>query len=598
MTLSAQANPVGSLSWPNVQVAFVLETTPFDGVYDFDSGDVSDSCNWAPYLCEESNGACYFVSHAQLIANAIQAANPHSQVSFAMVDYFATLDNFDDGDGAEYHVDLPSFVTAGAFGSAVANAVPLTWGSSGTTLTGDCTYPDSDLSDNFLHSSSITALYGSITGSGLNWSAGTHHVIVWIGSTAPRDPAYTEDYCVSIFDSATAACYSPGCEPSYPFPGGLPSPNCEGWVRSLNGNGNDSIAALARTSPSCTNSVGGRCTLDMIDLYNGVTDPWSGAWPSGRSGGGPGGPLVEQNVARILLSACDLSAATGGTWNGPSFFTCPNGQTGSMQFSGFDSTTPADLTNPTLYAALRTIGFGPMPSGLVIGGGPAPMFQFVPYGNVRPAPVAVGGPQFESVCRLASGASWSGSGICPAVPQSMGAADAGQLGWNWSLDPSLNGMTVGDSWSVSFNVVANGPPYATIPIDVCSGYGCALAGSAPVGGGYTSAHFTVGGSAMAWVESFPVATLSVEYARQDAPPGSSAPAAPNSPGAGGGTSAVPSAVGALAVSAFNSPSGFIAQVIGAGVITAGFTRIAIRKPNQPIALRVRAPRPRGSKFEE
>src|SRR5262249_36912209 len=141
--------------------------------------------------CEESNGVPFFMANAGAIANAIAAANPHTTVSFAMVDYFATLYDWDDGDGAEYHVDVPQFVAAKDFGAAEASSF------NSLVMRNSYTYGDSDFSDNFLHSSSITALFGTIIGSGLDWSNDTHHVIVWMGSSAPRDPSYTQNYCVS-----------------------------------------------------------------------------------------------------------------------------------------------------------------------------------------------------------------------------------------------------------------------------------------------------------------------------------------------------------------------------------------------------------------
>ncbi|MCI4318345.1 MAG: hypothetical protein L3J96_07380, partial [Thermoplasmata archaeon] len=68
-----------SPDWANVQVAFVLDTTPFMGVLDTTKGNVS----------EESNGVPVLVHNATEIANAIQSAHPHSNVSFALVDYFS-----------------------------------------------------------------------------------------------------------------------------------------------------------------------------------------------------------------------------------------------------------------------------------------------------------------------------------------------------------------------------------------------------------------------------------------------------------------------------------------------------------------------------
>ncbi len=150
VTLSADADSSGHLAWPNVQVAFVIETTLYDGVYDPTPDDPgSDPCAaiTGTTACEESNGVPFFVAHAQDIANAISEANPHSHVSFAMVDYFATKDKFDDGDGSEYHVDIQQFVPSQDFGSAVTSTFQA------EVLGGGYVYPDSDFSDNILHSS-------------------------------------------------------------------------------------------------------------------------------------------------------------------------------------------------------------------------------------------------------------------------------------------------------------------------------------------------------------------------------------------------------------------------------------------------------------
>ena len=118
VTLTASAPQTSFESWPNVDVVFVIETAVYDGVYDPTAGDPgNDQCaqSDAPAgpACEESNGVPFFVADAQQIANAIQDANPHSAVKFALVDYFATKDQWDDGDGAEYHVDIGTFIPAG-----------------------------------------------------------------------------------------------------------------------------------------------------------------------------------------------------------------------------------------------------------------------------------------------------------------------------------------------------------------------------------------------------------------------------------------------------------------------------------------------------
>jgi hypothetical protein len=350
-----------------VQIVFVRETTSYDGVLGTDRSDNLDVCAQqsptAP-ACEESNGVPFFVANSQAIANAIQASNPHSAVSFALVDYYdARGEPWDDADGPEYNVDIGQFVPAGQFGSLVISTFQQ------SVMNGLWYSWDQDLDNNFLDSSSITALYGAIVGSQLDWSNNTHHVVVWMGSSAPRDPSYPENYCVSpsqynSWGPASLPCLSQSCEPSYLFASG-PSPECEGWVRSLDGKPNDSIAALARTAPACVHSIGGVCTVDTIDLWTTPTDPYSEGWPAAsqftKLGGGPGGTTVIANVANVISAGCDLAIATGGTWSGPQFASCPNGAAGNLQYYPFGSSiiTP-NTDNTTLFKAFLGIDFEPI----------------------------------------------------------------------------------------------------------------------------------------------------------------------------------------------------------------------------------------------
>jgi hypothetical protein len=349
-----------STAVPPVEVAFVVETGLYDGVYSpgtsFDSG--YDPCAGADPAnapaCEESNGVPFFVANAQSITDTIQQAHPESAVTFAMVDYFATNDSDDDHDGLSYHVDIPRFVPPDLFGHDVVSTFQA------KQLQGGWTMNDSDFSDNILDSSVITALYGTIDGSGLNWSLAARHIIVWMGDMAPRDPSYIQDYTVSPSDHDVGT--SSGCEPAYDF-GGFLSPRCEGWVRAQDGNASDSIAQLARTAPNCAHAIGGECTIDMIDLYSTPTDPYSRGWPCNATlrevGGCPGGSEVLNDTERVLQAGCDLANATGGTWDGPNYFGCPNGHEGQLQpvFVG-SSTTQPNLQNPSLLQSFGSVGFG------------------------------------------------------------------------------------------------------------------------------------------------------------------------------------------------------------------------------------------------
>jgi hypothetical protein len=596
VTLTAAAPNTGLATWPSVQVAFVVETTLYDGVYDPGAGDSGhDQCaQRGSTACEESNGVPFFIAHAQQIANAIAQANPHSNVSFALVDYFATLDGHDDGDGSEYHVDIPQFITAGSFGGQVQSSFQA------EVLGGGYIYGDSDFSDNMLHSSVITAMFGTIIGSGLDWSPDTHHVIVWMGSTAPRDPNYIENYAVSPADADYG--YSATCEPSYSF-GSITEPNCEGWVRSQDGNATHSIAGLAKSSPTCTDSIGGVCTVDAIDLYTTTTDPTSPGWPctggmSGqiyKEGGCPNGNAVRTNVAHVLLAGCDIAAATGGTWDGPDFFACPSGQYGHLQpsFVGPNAYSP-NLNNPSLFAAFRGVGFGPVIGTQVANGTGHPIFQFVPYGAI-----ALVGNQTGSIhatCLLPSGQPFK---TCDKTPQVLNISGHLGLGWNWSTNPKTNQMYLGDIWTVSFLVYATGPPLATVPVDACKTAFCAAGGSKPVANEYTWATYIPSSNNTVVTQSFPLAQVDVEGLPGVPPPVAPPPAPPPVPPpfAIPAPTAVP-VLTALGISAQVGVASISLQAIGAGFLGAGFIRMATR--NKPIANPVLAGKQKkgGSMFDQ
>jgi hypothetical protein len=579
VTLSAYAGGSGTLAWPRVQVAFVIETTDYDGVYDPTAGDAgADTCagSGTMTLCEESNGVPFFVANAQSIANAISEANPHSQVQFALVDYFATLTNFDDGDGDEYHVDIQQFVPASQFGSSVVSTFQA------EVLGGGYVYSDSDESDNQLHSSVITALYGTIIGSGLDWDEGTHHVIVWMGSTAPRDPNYLEDYAVSAADDGEFcgnSCESSPCEPSYTFLDGT-SPNCEGWIHSQDGNVNDSIAELTKTSPTCTDSVGGECTVDMIDLWTTPTDPLSKGWPTGRTNGGPGGSAVVTNVEHVLLAGCDMAGATGGTWDGPAFFTCPDGSQGTLQYVPHGPWDKPNLQNPTLLEAFREVGFGPVLETQVASGGGKPIFSFVPFGNIALAPTT--SLDVTQQC-VRHGLDLKTCGL----PQLINFGGLHYIGWNWSQNKSANVMYIGDSWTASFNVVATGGPFRTVPVDACTTPVCHAGGSTAVNGIYTWASYVPSSNTSIATESFPLATVNVELTAGLGPGIGAPPPPPPVPPpfaiAAPAPLPVPQQIG---VGNNVGVANLSIQAASAGFLGAGFVRVQMK--NKPIAMRVAA----------
>jgi hypothetical protein len=593
VTLTATAPPQPA-SWPDVQIAFVLETTAYDGIFPGSLGDGTyglDPCGaTGGPLCEESNGIPFFIANAQAIAYGIQAANPHSHVSFALVDYYDAWGSaWDDQDGPEYNVDIGQFVPPAEFGADVVNTFQA------NNLAGQWYNWDQDLDNNFLHSSTITALYGAIIGSDLDWRANTHHVIVWLGSTAPRDPSYAQNYCVSPSSwnvwGQPPNCYNEVCEPSYTFAQGT-SPSCEGWIRSQDGNQTHSIAALARTSPTCTDSVGGVCTIDAIDYWTTPTDPYSQGWPTqfANIGGGPGGRLVDENTQRVLEAGCDIAAATGGTWDGPTYFTCPNGQAGSLTYVPHGPINQPDTNNPTLLEAITTIGFGPTATQQVAAGSHQPLFTFVPFGSIRVS----ANPEWRTACLTPSGPRPD----CPVVPVHTTVDGYDVYSWNWSSNATRNVLYVGDVWTASFNVEATGPPYALVPVDACTTISCRAGGSGAEAGLFTNAVYVPASNETVVTESFPLAQELVIYALPAGPPASVPPPAPPAPP----PFAIPIAplTPVLQSIGIGNPVGLAnisLQATAAGFLAAGFLRVGMK--NRPIALRVAAKAgPLVSKFDK
>lgn len=511
VTLTASASTQALVTWPDVQVVFVIEYTPLDGVYNpYDHkgiqnyqcpGDTTGS--GAP--CEESNGVPFFIVNAGEVASGIQALNPHSRVTFGMVDYYATNDEWDLDGGSEYHVDIGSFLPAGQFGPAVRATFQ------SEVLDGGWTYGFWGFGNNFLHSSSITALFGTLTGQELAWQNNTHHVVIWMGSSAPRDPNYLENYCVSPSLVAhwgwNSACDSSTCEPSYQFQNET-SPGCEGWVRSQNGAAADNIASLAHDSEVCRSSLGGSCPIDMIDLFDTATDPLSKDWAAGdssASGSGVGGAQVQLDVAHILDAGCDMAQATGGSWDGPSWWTCADGTQGSLQYVAHGPFDDPATNNPSLLNAFRTASFGPYYETEIARGGARPMFTFVPFGAIRPA------PPNELEASAACVRSLVALPTCQSTPTVLTEGGLSILGWNFSTVPALNEMLAGDEWMASFNVVATGPPYATVPIDACILPTCFAVGSGPVDAQfYTQAYYFPATYGTAIAPSFPATTVTVQ----------------------------------------------------------------------------------------
>jgi hypothetical protein len=571
VVLQAQAGVKGQIEWPAVQVAFLLEMTPYDGVYDPSAVEPgADPCGDAvpgsSALCDESNLVPFFVQYAGTIAEELQAQSPNSTLSFAMADYFATHDAWDSGGGSRYRVDVSSFVNATEFGGAVHEDFGQ------KVLGGGSIIPGSDLTENFLTSDSISALYQALLGlGGLNWSDSAHHVIVQIGSTAPRAPSYPEDYCVSpaVTPLGLTNCTASECEPAFSYPGNA-SPECEGWVGSTDGNVTDSIAALAHDAPACTGSLGGNCTIDEIDVNDTPTDPWSTSWSASGGAGGPANWTADAGA--ILQSGCDMAVATGGSWEGPSWFDCRALHVqGDLVGVPFGDPENPHTSNPTLLGAFLHVGYGEVPTPLVASGANRPMFEFVPWGNFGPS----FDPSWAVTCVNATGVNER----CPSQPEVLYENGLPVYGWNWSNLPATNAMHLGDRWTAAFFVSSYGPPFGLLPIDSCTTSDCLAAGSNEVDAAFTSMSFREYGSQNVVTESFQLMEVTLDPLTNygvplpPAPPVLPGPA-PSSPPPTAPTVVPPTPAPPI-------PAAVISvEAAAAGFIAAGWTALGVRYPPQ------------------
>lgn len=684
VTLNATAPSTGVPAWPAVQVVFLLETSPYDGVFDYLGSNDSyynsfpAMCfRYSPYtLCAEENTVEAFIANDSVFVSRLQAEYPATRLTFGLVDFYATHDQWDDSDGSAYHVDVGNFVNATDLPAAIHNSFQT------QVLNGTYILPNSSLADNMLDSSSITALYGALMGAGIGWSSDAHHVVVLIDSTVPRDPNYVVNYCQSyskevprnITSASDPRCYSPSCEPTYDFGGGIVSPRCEGWVSSQDGNSSDSIATLAYTSPDCVRSLGGSCTIDVLQTnwasffnwsYPGTTNSTAGTFYSGCDvWGNPGGcnaagiaagQQIFQSMNRTIAAGCDLSTATGGSWDGPfiylgdwinhgavhyqpttcgtrngTFFPPVLGQsdvpepyywgsnpglypTGACDYnqSQMDNATPPDMCDqgpmnfftwcPWLISSLGNISLGQPLAKISLAGAPGqPLFRFVPWGTFAFASFL----DFSQTCNRSGGYPVD----CETYAQPILANGVSTLALNWSADANLNRMEPGDTWSASFNVVATGPPFDTpVPVDACITSACLKAGSGSVGGIYTSSYYVTPTDGAPTRTSFPLIEVTVEpLPPSSSTPTSSGPPPPPSIGSAPPLPApvptptpvtLPQPVGATVIAA----AGFSLPAVAAGILAAGAARVALQRRMNRVAMLNRlatSSRPARSRFED
>ena len=493
--VNATGNKVTETHPPWVQVVFLVETTMYDGVYDSSSGNYGNGTNGPDPCsgpCMESDGVPFFVHNVANITQGITmrntgnstipgvASSPH--VTFGLVDYssnndssVAGSDDHDDGNGNYYSVDVSSFEPASAFNSTVSTMAGSDTLFGGHWVSSKSIFGGSNFATNFLDSPMISAMYGVLHGSGFGWisNSTTYHVIVWIGSTLPKDPNYPGDYCVTYNDYAkTCPDPTPTVEPTYTFGSGLSVPSGENL---------SAIATLAKSE---------NVVIDTIDLPDGMTEVGSGDYVTGNS---TDAIAADTDVTSILSAGCYLAQQTGGSWEGPSQtstgvgFACsaaPAGSGGSGNLTNtFRTPSIGNYTwsdNPSLGWALTNITFPVIVSSstTVAYGTKTNTFDFVPLTQNDVPALTFNATSMVFKC-IQNGT----VDITTACDAAWSASVNGGEEWGW---PFAN-MYLNDSWSVLFSVSVGTNFPSTylntpIPVDVCTTYaGCLGTGSTGLG---------------------------------------------------------------------------------------------------------------------
>ncbi|EQD39047.1 hypothetical protein B1B_15553, partial [mine drainage metagenome] len=177
-------------------------------------------------------------------------------------------------------------------------------------------------------------------------------------------------------------------------------------------------------------------------------------------------------------------------------------------------------------------------------------------------------------------------------PSSLNLTSAGggetAYTWQWGGTGAGTLFRAGDSWNVSFILLADGPPYGHEPIDRCSTNACAAAGWSTAEM-VSSVAFGTPGSNPTAIASFPIARVTVlpPQPSSNPPPGTSPPPPPPPTGSpipvGGSPVATPVNAPGGSLGALNGIRNLISPTGAAvGIVAAGLTRVAVSRPARAI----------------
>ncbi len=267
--------------------------------------------------------------------------------------------------------------------------------------------------------------------------------------------------------------------------------------------------------------------------------------------------------------------------------------------SGPDCGLPSDVARLTLgvsvTAASGTTSWG-TDSGLgSVTYGPtywldAPELTFVGWGNLSPA----GNLDPTVTCTRDDGGPNNCSTSPVVVGIGNGSTEALQWWWSTPSEQWWNALQQGDTWTISFNVIAEGPPYGWVPVDACVTSACRNVSSGAVAGYSTNfTHQPTGnGTGVGW--SYPLGEVRVlPPLSSPSPTPTPAPPPPAPPPTGSpapvpvvspptALPAPPVAVG-ISVGAGTGVSLSI-EAMAAGILSAGVTRIMLLRRMQLMAV--------------
>ncbi len=207
----------------------------------------------------------------------------------------------------------------------------------------------------------------------------------------------------------------------------------------------------------------------------------------------------------------------------------------------------------------------------------APRLIVLPWGKVQLDPTS---PPLVS-CRTVGGDRTTCDGSSSLL--AVGGASGFEL--NWSSNPNLDALYVGDHWTVQFGITVAGPPYGSVPVYACATAECLAGGSGNISGRFSELAFQPLRAGVSSDDSLPYANITVDPPRlangasslppvANPPPPPAAPIGLPLPISVPNPGPLPAPILAALVTVVPTVS---VSAIAAGVLSAGFSRAALQR---------------------